>query len=81
MVPQAWFEPTDSPPAEAGVSKFKEADKKPLWLRCVDDTFVTWPHNLEHSQLFIHHLNSLRPSIKFTMEIEKDGTLPFSMCL
>ena len=32
-------------------------------------------------QPFVHHLNSLRPSIKFTMEVEKDGTLPFRMCL
>ena len=56
----------------------EKADKKPsLWLRCVDDTFVTWPHDLELLQPFLHHLNCLRPCIKFTVKIKKDGTLPF----
>ena len=56
----------------------EKADKKPsLWLRYVDDTFVIWPHNPELLQPFLHHLNCLRSSIKFTMEIEKDSTLPF----
>ena len=31
-------------------------------------------------QPFVDHLNSLKPSIKFNMEREEDGTLPFSMC-
>ena len=25
----------------------------------------------------LHHLNEVRPTIKFTMELEKDGSLPF----
>ena len=36
-----------------------------------DDTFVTWPHDPELLQAFLHHVNCL------TMEMEKDSTLPF----
>ena len=41
-----------------------------LWLRYVDDTFV----NIEKKflNIFFDHINNLEPSIKFTMEIEKD---------
>jgi hypothetical protein len=47
------------------------APYKPLlWLRYVDDTFVVWPHGLEQLHIFLGHLNSLRPSIRFTMETE-----------
>ena len=54
----------------------EKADKKPSlcmaqscrWHICHLATWLLQP--------FVHHLNSLRPSIKFTMEVEKDGTLP-----
>jgi hypothetical protein len=53
------------------------ADHKPAKsLRYVDDTFVVWPHGPARSQQFLH-LNNLRTTIKFTMEIEANGTLPF----
>jgi hypothetical protein len=46
------------------------AQHKPsLWLCYVDDTFVVWPHGPEQLQNFLSHLNSLRPTIQFTMEI------------
>jgi hypothetical protein len=44
-------------------------DHKPAkQLRYVNDTFVVWPHGPARSQQFLHHLNSIRPTIKFTME-------------
>jgi hypothetical protein len=51
--------------------------RPPLWLRYVDVTFVVWPHGSEQLQIFLNHLNSLRPSNQFTMEIESDGAIPF----
>jgi hypothetical protein len=51
--------------------------KPSLWLRYVDDTFVDWPHGPEQLQNFLNHLNSLRPSIQFPMEIESESAIPF----
>jgi hypothetical protein len=51
--------------------------KSSLWFRYVDDTFVVWPHGLDRLQNFFNHLNSLRTSIHFTMEIKSDSKLPF----
>ena len=45
-----------------------------LWRRYVDDTFIIWPHGEEE---FHQHLNNLHPNIHFTMEEEKECTLPF----
>ena len=53
-------------------------EKKPtLWIRYVDDTFVIWPHGEHELENFLRHLNNQHDSIKFTMEVEKDGVLPF----
>ena len=46
-----------------------------IWKRYVDDTFCIM--EAEHVDLFLSHINSLRPTIKFTMEQEKEGSLPF----
>jgi hypothetical protein len=44
------------------------AQHKPfLWPRHVDDAFVVWPHGPDRLHNFLNHLNSLRPSIQFTM--------------
>ncbi|KAK7864163.1 hypothetical protein R5R35_004079 [Gryllus longicercus] len=51
--------------------------KPTLWLRYVDDTFVIWPHGSENLQTFLAHLNSIHPRIRFTMETELHGQLPF----
>ncbi|XP_063216176.1 uncharacterized protein LOC134527430 [Bacillus rossius redtenbacheri] len=48
-----------------------------IWLRYVDDTFTVWQHGLETLEEFVNHLNSLRPSIKFTYEKETNGSIPF----
>ena len=46
------------------------------WLRYVDDTLVVLPRraNIQH---ILDGLNSIHPRIKFTMEEESDGTIPF----
>ena len=48
-----------------------------FFKRYVDDTFVIWPHGRKRLDDFFEYLNSLHPSIKFTMEIEHNDTLPF----
>ncbi|XP_041461178.1 uncharacterized protein LOC121412434 [Lytechinus variegatus] len=56
----------------------KTADKPPsLWLRYVDDTFVIWPHSTPDLHQFLNHLNNQHPSIKFTMETQRDNSIPF----
>jgi hypothetical protein len=51
--------------------------KPAIWLRYVDDTFVVWPHGPSRLQEFLRHLNSVRPTIQFTMEVETNNNLPF----
>ena len=47
------------------------------WYRYVDDTFVIWPHGMEELEKFLDHLNTIHERIQFTMEVEKNGELPF----
>jgi hypothetical protein len=51
--------------------------KPAIWWRYVDATFVVWPHGREKLNDFLLLLNTIHPSIEFTMEIEKDRSLPF----
>ena len=53
------------------------ADQPSLWVHYVDDTFVIWPHGLDKLENFHSHLNSLRKSIRFTVEKEQNNHLPF----
>ena len=46
-----------------------------LWKQYVDDTCCIMKKDAVDGLL--HHLNGVRPTIKFTMELEKDGSLPF----
>jgi len=56
----------------------EQATHKPVcWYRYVDDTFAIWPHGRERLTEFLDHLNGLHNNIKFTMEIEEEGHLPF----
>ena len=49
---------------------------KPLfWKRYVDDTLSALPP--DQIQAFHHHLNSIEPSIQFTIEEEPQGTIAF----
>ena len=46
-----------------------------LWLRYVDDTFVII--NQESVAPFMEHINSINDHIKFTHEVESEGSIPF----
>ena len=47
-----------------------------FWCRYVDDTFVI--HKEANKQGFLQHINSVDPTIKFTVEDNKeDGSIPF----
>ena len=46
-----------------------------VWCWYVDDTFIL--HHQYAIEEFTNHINSLDPHIKFTMEDEHDGQLPF----
>jgi hypothetical protein len=53
------------------------AHRTSLWLRYVDDTFVIGPHGPDRLQEFFYHINSIRPTIQFTMETEANNKIPF----
>ena len=54
----------------------RSAPTKPrLWKRYVDDTCCIVKKGTMEGLL--SHLNSVWPSIKFTVEVEKEGSLPF----
>jgi hypothetical protein len=43
----------------------------------MDDVYCQWQHGRDHRPGFLDHLNGISPIIKFTMEVEKNGHLPF----
>jgi hypothetical protein len=49
--------------------------KAAKWLMYVDDIFVVWPHGSARLQQLFDHINSVRPTIKFTMEVGSTGSL------
>ena len=54
----------------------RSAPAKPqLWKRYVDDSCCIVKKGTMEGLL--SHLNSVRPSTNFTVEVEKDGNLPF----
>ena len=57
---------------------FKNAQYKPtFYKRYVDDSFCVFSHGQHKLDELLSYLNSLHPSIKFTMEIETDKQLAF----
>ena len=46
------------------------------YRRYVDDTLTVMPDRVTAGQ-FLDTLNSTHPSLKFTMEVEREGSLPF----
>lgn len=47
-----------------------------IWLRYLDDIFCLWRPDTNHDD-FLNHINNLRPTIKFTVEVEINNQLPF----
>ena len=46
-----------------------------LWIRYVDDTFCV--NEVQYAEEFHEHLNSISPSITFTLELEQNQSLAF----
>jgi hypothetical protein len=46
-----------------------------LWKQYVDDTFVIAPR--DQASRLLNHLNSLKPSIQFTIVYEQDNSIAF----
>ena len=46
-------------------------------VRYVDDTFVIWQHSTDELHKFFNDINNVIPTIKFTVEIEDNNSLPF----
>jgi len=51
--------------------------KPAWWKRFVDDTNLNWTHGKAELEKFFNHLNSISSEIKFTMELEENGKIPF----
>lgn len=77
----------DSPLLQVLANLFMESfeqmalDQAPLKLtyfkRYVDDISIVWPHGKEKFIEFFNFLNNLHMNIRFTMEMEAWGQLPF----
>ena len=52
--------------------------KPRMWSRYVDDTFFILKKG--EDSILLTHLNSVRPSIQFTVEVEEKSSLPFLDC-
>lgn len=50
---------------------------KPLYKRYADDTLLIWPYGLDQLDAFVSHLNSLSDTIRFTVEVDVGGKVPF----
>ena len=48
-----------------------------FWKREVDDVYCLWQHGPENIQRFLDYLNSQHSRMKWTIEVEKEGILPF----
>ena len=55
------------------LTAFREPPR--IWLRYVDDVFCVIKLSVIHD--FHHHVNSISPNIKFTLELEDNSSLAF----
>ncbi len=61
-----------------------QAPQRPLsWWRYIDDVFILYDNSKLDINDLLQHFNSSDPteSIKFTLELESNGSLPFLDCL
>ena len=61
-------------------SAIKHAPFKPyVWWRFIDDIFMVWTEGKDNLQTFLHHLNSIYPTITFAHEYSNSShqSLPF----
>ena len=56
-------------------SNFKE--NIVFWKRQMHDVFFIWKGTKEELELFVWHLNGFEYRVQFTLEVEKEGFLPF----
>ena len=54
----------------------KNSARPSVWFRYVDDTFTLFDNKNKATQ-FLHYLNNCHANIKFTVEFEKNSTIPF----
>ena len=58
--------------AELEENIIKESEYKPyLWCRYIDDIFLLWEHGENKLKTFIHKINEVHTTIKFTAEWSK----------
>ena len=55
---------------------FRRVKKPPMYYCYVDDTFTIFDSENDCDN-FLHQLNSLHPSLRFTFEIKVNQSLPF----
>ena len=59
----------------------ESAEVKPAtWLRYIDDTFVVLNKGRDKLLDFLEHLNSIRPSIQLTIELDEGQKASFTGC-
>ena len=55
-----------------------------FWKREIDDVYCLWQYGEENIGTFLDYLNGCHPRIRWTIEVEKEGKLPFvdlNLCL
>lgn len=64
------------------LAKELSVDIPTMWYRYVDDVLACWSFPEEHLHMFLGFINSQVDSVKFTMEVEKEGKIPFlDLCI
>src|SRR5678815_3836039 len=47
-----------------------------LWVRYVDDVFVSFPQHINPTDV-LNHINSIHPSVQFTVDAPSNSSIPF----